>query len=212
MVGMPATRSERKRDAIVEAATEIFLRNGYRGTSMDDIAAAAGVSKQTVYSHFADKEALFLDIVVSTVDETGDPVRAGVVEVADSGDLAADLVDLARRQLDQVLQPRLLQLRRLVISEAERFPTLGEVFLERGQARTGAALADAFARLGERGLLVVDDPVQAATHFNQLILAGPVNRVMFLGLAGIPKRAERDRIAEHGVRAFLAAYGPTTPR
>ena len=57
--------STRKRRAIIEAATTAFLRNGYLGTSMDEIAALAGVSKQTVYKHFADKERLFSEIVVS---------------------------------------------------------------------------------------------------------------------------------------------------
>jgi AcrR family transcriptional regulator len=51
-------RSARKRSAILEAATTVFLDNGYLGTSMDEIAALARVSKQTVYKHFADKERL----------------------------------------------------------------------------------------------------------------------------------------------------------
>ena len=52
----PERRSDRKRAAILEAATEAFLQRGYLGTSMDEIAAQAAVSKQTVYKHFADKE------------------------------------------------------------------------------------------------------------------------------------------------------------
>src|SRR5262249_49212382 len=62
-------RSGRKRRAIMDAATTLFLRQGYPGTSMDQIAARAGVSKQTVYKHFADKERLFVEIVVAIVDE-----------------------------------------------------------------------------------------------------------------------------------------------
>jgi len=65
-------RSARKRRAIVEAATTVFLRNGYLGTSMDEIAALAGVSKQTVYKHFTDKERLFSQIVTATVNELAD--------------------------------------------------------------------------------------------------------------------------------------------
>src|SRR5579859_870394 len=99
--------------AILQAATTLFLRNGYVGTSMDEIAALAGVSKQTVYKHFADKERLFCDVVTSTVNEASDPVHAQVLELRDSGDLEADLRDLARRQLTLVLQPKLMQLRRL---------------------------------------------------------------------------------------------------
>ena len=121
-------RSGRKRKAILEAATTVFLRNGYLGTSMDEIAASAGVSKQTIYKHFADKERLFIAIVTSTVDEISDPVREEVLDIADTGDIEADLRDLARRQLERVMQPRLLQLRRLVIGETTRFPSLGRTF------------------------------------------------------------------------------------
>src|SRR5215216_1869513 len=101
------SRSGRKRAAILQAATTLFLRNGYRGTSMDEIAALAGVSKQTVYKHFADKERLFIEIVTRAVDEISDPVHAEVLALADSGDVEADLRDLARRQLAAVMQPRL---------------------------------------------------------------------------------------------------------
>jgi TetR/AcrR family transcriptional regulator, mexJK operon transcriptional repressor len=140
-------RSIRKRRAIVEAATTVFLRKGYLGTSMDEIAALAGVSKQTVYKHFADKERLFSEIVRSTVDEVAEGVFGEVIRLEDSGDVEADLRDLARRQLAAVMQPRLLRLRRLVIGESGRFPELGRTFYERGPARTVATLGTAFDHL-----------------------------------------------------------------
>ena len=68
-------RSARKRRAILDAATEIFLRDGYLGTNMDEIAARSEVSKQTVYKHFVSKEALFVEIVSSMTDAAGDIVR-----------------------------------------------------------------------------------------------------------------------------------------
>jgi TetR/AcrR family transcriptional repressor of mexJK operon len=200
-------RSIRKRRAILEAATTLFLQNGYLGTTMDEIAARAAVSKQTVYKHFADKERLFLGIVTAAVDEAGDPVLDDATALADSDDLAADLRTLARRQLGQVVQPRLMQLRRLVIGEANRFPELGHAFHDRGAGRSTAALAAAFERLTERGLLRANDPELAAAHFNWLVMAAPVNRAMLLGDDAIPTAAELDRYAEGGVRAFLAAYG-----
>ena len=76
---VPERRSDRKRRAILEAATARFLRNGYAGTSMDEIAAAAAVSKQTVYKHFDDKERLFREIVTTTVDEISDPNYEAVI-------------------------------------------------------------------------------------------------------------------------------------
>jgi TetR/AcrR family transcriptional regulator, mexJK operon transcriptional repressor len=200
-------RSVRKRNAILTAARTVFLRNGYLGTSVDEIAALAAVSKQTVYKHFADKERLFTEIVISTVNEASDQVSNEVISLQDSGDVQADLRDLARRQLALVIQPRILQLRRLVIGEVARFPELGRTFYEQGPGRTIAALAASFERLAARGLLQLDDPFLAATHFNWLIMSAPLNRAMLLGDDEPLTPADLDRHADTGVRVFLAAYG-----
>ena len=200
-------RSPRKHQAILEAAATVFLGKGYLGTSMDEIAGLAGVSKQTVYKHFVDKERLFIEIVINTVNEISDPVYEEVRSLKDSGDLAADLRDLARRQLAGVMQPRLLALRRLVIGEAGRFPELGRTFYEQGPGRTIDALATAFERLAARGLLELEDSATAAAHFNWLIMSAPINRAMLLADDQIPAGAALHRYADDGVRAFLAAYG-----
>jgi hypothetical protein len=105
-----------------------------------------------------------------------------------------------------VMQPRILQLRRLVIGEAGRFPQLGRTFYEQGPERTVDALATVFERLAERGALHADDPQLAAAHFNWLVMSIPLNRAMFLGDDRPPARAELNRYADAGARAFLAAY------
>jgi AcrR family transcriptional regulator len=206
-VGAEEGRSSRKRRAILEAATEAFLRNGYRGTSMDEIATRAAVSKQTIYKHFGDKERLFSEIVVASVRQASDPVAERVHELRDSGSLEEDLRDLARGLLEAVMQPRLLQLRRLVIAEADRFPELGRTFYERGPGRTIAALTEAFERLATRGTLQLEDSAVAAAQFNWLIMSIPLNQAMFFGNDELPTTAELDRYAATGVRVFLAAYG-----
>jgi TetR/AcrR family transcriptional regulator, mexJK operon transcriptional repressor len=200
-------RSTRKHRAILEAATTVFLREGYLGTSMDEVAALAGVSKQTVYKHFADKQSLFTEIVTRTVNEVAEPVYNEVLNLQDSGDIDSDLRDLARRMLAGVIQPRVLRLRRLVIGEAGRFPELGRTFYEQGPGRTIAALATAFERLAARGMLQLDDPLLAAQHFNWLIMSIPLNQAMLLGKDAPPARADLDRYADTGLRVFLAAYG-----
>ena len=200
-------RSTRKRRAILEAATELFLGHGYLGTTMDEVAARAGVSKQTVYKHFDDKRSLFAEIVTTTVGEASDPVHNEVLSLEDTGDIEADLHDLAHRQLSMVMQPTLLRLRRLVIGEVGRFPELGRAFYEQGPARTIAALATAFEGLAERGVLRLDDPQLAAAHFNWLIMSAPMNEAMLLGRDEKPSAVELDRYVKGGVRAFLAAYG-----
>src|SRR5580704_9434914 len=101
---VPERRSDRKRRVILEAATARFLRSGYAGTSMDEIAADAAVSKQTVYKHFDDKERLFREIVAVTVDEISDPNYEAVIALQESGDIGADLRELARGQLRRVMQ------------------------------------------------------------------------------------------------------------
>ena len=204
-------RSARKRRAILDAATEVFLKSGYLGTNMDEIAALSSVSKQTVYKHFASKEALFVEIVSSMTTGAGDVVHNDVAQLGADEDLAAYLVEYALRQLTVVLTPRIMQLRRLVIGEVTRFPELARVLYERGPARAMAMLAKVFQSLAERGLLQVDDPNVAAEHFNWLIMSAPLNQAMLLGDEAIPSQAELRRNAEAGVRVFLAAYGKRHP-
>ena len=204
-------RSARKRRAILDAATEVFLKSGYLGTNMDEIAALSSVSKQTVYKHFSSKEALFIEIVSSMTTGAGDVVHNDVAQLGADEDLAAYLVEYALRQLTVVLTPRIMQLRRLVIGEVTRFPELARVLYERGPARAMAMLATVFQSLAERGLLQVDDPNVAAEHFNWLIMSAPLNQAMLLGDGAIPSKAELRRNAEAGVRVFLAAYGKRQP-
>jgi AcrR family transcriptional regulator len=205
-------RSPTKRRAITEAATTLFLRAGYLGTSMDEIAALADVSKVTIYKHFADKQKLFSEIVINTVDEISNPNQADVLDLADSADIETDLRNLARRQLERVMQPRLLQLRRLVIGEAARFPHLSQIFYERGPERTINALASAFNRLASEDKLQLDDAHLAAAHFNWLIMSIPLNEAMLLGRDTPPPTNQLHRYADAGVTVFLAAYGPPSTR
>jgi TetR/AcrR family transcriptional regulator, mexJK operon transcriptional repressor len=199
-------RSARKRRAILEAARTVFLRDGYLGTSMDEVAGLAAVSKATIYKHFSDKETLFSEIVTSAVDEASDPNYEDVMHLRESDDIDAELRDLARRQLERVMQPQILQLRRLVIGEANRFPELGRLFYERGPGRTIDALAFVFKSLTDRGVLSLKDPALAAAHFNWLVMSIPLNRAMLLGDDRTPPVAELHRYADSGVNVFLAAH------
>ncbi len=206
----PSEESERpsgKQAAILEAATRVFLDSGFRGTSMDAIAGAAGVAKQTVYQHFVDKERLFAEVVRGAVNAVADPVAAEIKRLGSGGDLAADLKELAVRQLGAVLQPRVLALRRLVIAEAFRFPELGRAFFDQGPGRTVNGLAARFTELSREGRLRVDDPSTAAAEFNWLVMAAPINEAMLLGRTTFPA-ADLALIADRAVTTFMRAYGP----
>lgn len=200
-------RTARKRRAILDAAATLFLAEGYLATSMDQIAAAAEVSKQTVYKQFTDKESLFREIVTVTVAQVSDPVAEQVASLRERTDLAAGLRDLARALLAQVIRPQVMRLRRLVIGEAGRFPELGHLFYDRGPGRTIDALTATFESLAADGTLRLEDPRLAAEHFNWLVMSVPLHRVMLCGDAELPGQADLDRYADTGARAFLDAYG-----
>lgn len=198
--------ADRKRRAILGAASVVFLREGYAGASMDEITALAGASKATVYRYFTDKQTLFSELVVTTVTAVSDPVQAEVLRLGDSGSLEAGLRDLARRLLTAITAPELLGLRRLIIGEAGRFPALGQAFYEEGPARTITALAEMLTRLAGEGLLKIDDPLAAAEQLNWLIAAEPLNRAMLLGDNQPFTPAELTAHADAAVTTFLAAY------
>ncbi|MER6677664.1 TetR/AcrR family transcriptional regulator [Streptomyces sp. NPDC000983] len=199
------SRSARKHEAILEAATSVFLDKGYAGTSMDDIAKLAAVSKQTVYKHFSDKEKLFADIVLATTDRLDTTIDLLADLPTGDTDLEANLTRLARRFLTALTDPRVIQLRRLIIANADAFPDLGTEWYERGFQRALATLAATFQRLTDQGLLRIDDTLLAANHFSGLLLWIPVNQAMFTGRAQHTE-ADLDRYASAGVRVFLAAY------
>lgn len=204
---MEETRTTRKRRAILEAARTTFLTKGYGGASMDEVAALAAVSKQTVYKQFADKQRLFTEIVTGDIDETEALTHDLVQALADTEDLEGDLRTFARRHIAEVTQPHLMQLRRLIIAEAERFPALAQAWYAGGPERAHTALAEVFATLTKRGLLRTEDPLLAAEHFNWLVLSIPLNKAMFHGSTTTFAKKDLQRWADEAVRVFLAAYG-----
>jgi AcrR family transcriptional regulator len=204
----PLGRTARKRATILEVATDLFLRRGFLATSMDEVAALAGVSKQTVYKQFASKEALFLGIAQSMTGAASDRVQVEMPDPGDAQGVAAALSEHADRLMTIALAPRLLQLRRMVIGEATRFPDLGRALYEGGPGRAIAGLAAMLDRWAGYGLLTLDDPMAAATQFNWLIMGEPVNRAMFYSDGKPMTKAQRAAHVASAVRVFLAAYGP----
>lgn len=114
----------------------------------------------------------------------------------------------ARWYITSVTQPRVIQLRRLVIAEALRFPELGRSYYERAPGQSIDALAKCFARLAERGLVQVDESLLAAYHFACLVLTIPLDPALLLAEDEGFTPAELQHFADAAVRVFLAAYGP----
>src|SRR3712207_2267923 len=154
-------RSARKGRAILDAALAVFLRHGYPGASMDEVAARAGVSKVTVYNHFSDKERLFVAVVTGAIAEAEARTRPLVDALAESANLERDLRAFARQHVADVTQPHLIQLRRMIIAEATRFPELARAWHRAGPERAHATLSGQIERLAQRGLLRAADPLLA---------------------------------------------------
>jgi len=204
----PDPRVARTRAAVAEAATTLFLRNGYQGTSVDEIAALAGVAKRSVYNNFADKQTLFTELVLgytATAEEFADRLVAGL---PDATDVPGAIRDLAGRHLAAVARPQVLRLRRLIILEAGRFPDLAAEYYRRAPGRVITALTEAFRKLHARGELDAPDPQRAAEHYSYLVLGATLDTALFNPAGPTPSPEDLQQIAEQGANAFLTAYRP----
>ena len=199
--------SDRRHREIREAAIDAFLASGYEGTTMEEIAARAGVSKQTVYKHFTDKQHLFADIVLSTTDDMGALIGIIAERLPATADLSGDLEHLAETFLVALMQPRVLRLRRLVISSADRFPEISSAWYEQGFERVLKALAGSFRALADRRLLALDDATAAAEHFVGMLFWIPVNKAMFTGDDDYAATHDLVPSARAAAGAFMSAYG-----
>jgi TetR/AcrR family transcriptional regulator, mexJK operon transcriptional repressor len=204
--GYEDPRITRSRGLIMSAAARVFLERGYPGTSVDDIAVEAGVSKRTVYNVFDDKEQLFRAIIGDAI-ATAERFSAELVATtAEAPDAAAALTTLAREQAASVFSGRVVPLRRLLIGEAGRFPEFAVDYYDRAPARVMRSLAAALRVFDERGQLRIDDPEAAAEHFAFLAIGASLDRALFdarTDAAGVDAAVER---AERGVAVFLRAY------
>lgn len=199
MATTQAEAGSAKRQAIVRAAADAFLLGGYEGTNVDHIAASAGVSKQTIYNHFGDKESLFRTICAELTAELMAPLQA-----ASGQDLRATLVALGHSCLDVSLRPSSLDLHRLIISAAKRFPELGPEIYAAGAQRMLSELAGLIERAAREGQITVGDPRTAAEQFYGMLTGFEHFRAL-MGIAG--EHGSQDGYVRSCVDAFLAAYG-----
>jgi AcrR family transcriptional regulator len=170
---VPARGHQAKRVAIMRAAFEVFARQGYAATSLDDIATATPASRQTVYNHFGDKERLFLAVVDEQITANLEGLRAATVAYPDRvdgvGDAERYLLDLARRLVEVYLDPRTESLRLLIQTESPRHPALLALWRSRIAEPVWPALIGNLARLAHAGVLRIDDPARAAGQFVTLV-------------------------------------------
>lgn len=192
-------RGEAKRQAVIDAAERIFLEQGYATTSMDGIAAEAGVSKRTVYNHFASKQDLFQAVVARLYAGLQETQRRGLMLDRPPAQV---LTEFARDLLVHLRRPQVQGLFRLIVSERPRFPELGLAFSAGGKGVAFAVLEDYFAAQTRRGALKVDDPWAAAALFLGVLKES----AYWPGLLGLPV-AEDERAVTAAVAAVMKVYG-----
>jgi len=201
-------RSPAKHAAILAAATEVFLREGYTRASVDAIADAAGVGKQTVYGHFGDKQQLFLAVIEHV--HAAHPLNEAEL-ITDTGDPLADLTAAARWIIRGVTAPDSAALHRLTIAELAHHPELQRSWrdLERGQ-RLRDAIAAYLTACDRRGTLTVPDPATAARQFVNLAAVEAQVR----SLRGIEPLSdnETDSIARDTAGLIVRAHQPLAER
>jgi TetR/AcrR family transcriptional repressor of mexJK operon len=198
----------RTRAAIHEAARTLFLAKGYAGTTMDDIAERAGLSKRTLYNNYADKSALFTEIVSDTIafaEAFVGELHEEFTVVVGATNVITMLDDVGQRLALAIIRPEVIALRRLLVGEARDFPTLAAEYFDRAPGQVLEALADGFARLASAGLLRVADARCAAAQFAYLVAGEALDRAMLIGTT--PLARDVIRSAKEGVETFLARYG-----
>lgn len=195
-------RSQRKHREIMLAAIDLFTRHGYDGVSVDDIAAAAGVSKQTVYTHFGSKENLFGLAVSTKCKDSGiDPD-----EISLDVPPQAMLPRIARDFLQLVMSPGASRVYAVCTGSAETQPELGRLFFRHGPQQTVEAVARYLSAQHRAGTLDVPDPEAAAWQFLGMLKGEAQMRVQFRLEPLAP--ATLERYVDSCVAMFLRAYGP----
>ncbi|WP_397448347.1 TetR/AcrR family transcriptional regulator [Pseudomonas sp. NA-150] len=154
----------RKRSAILDGAKTVFLSLGFGLATMDDVASAAGVGKQTVYRHFGSKEALFVGLVISMCAQVGLGLASAQGEQSDDSP-EVELRELGWLLAQNLIAPDNLMLYRAIVAEAVRLPELGQVFYE-----NGAKVVRAFAAKILRKRFDESTAAMRAATFVQLVL------------------------------------------
>lgn len=193
----------RKFDQVLEGARTVFMKDGYEGASVDDIARAAEVSKATLYSYFPDKRQLFAEVARGECQRQADAAldildhRAAPEQVL--RDIATAIVGFFSSDFG-------INVFRICVAESDRFPDLGRQFYETGPALIRDRIADYFRDATARQEFAIDDFELAAEQYMELCKAHIFPR----SLCGVQKSfspAEIERVVVGAIDMFMARYG-----
>ncbi|MCF6444460.1 TetR/AcrR family transcriptional regulator [Nereida sp. MMG025] len=199
----PSVKKGRKHDQVIEGATRVFLRDGFEGASVDDIAREAQVSKATLYSYFADKRVLFMEVAQNEC-------RRIAADTLDSIDMSAPprdvLLTACKTMMRFFYSDFGLAMFRIAVAESTRFPELGRQFYCNGPLDGHEKIVFYLRHAVDKGDLVIGDIELAAFQLPQLCQAELHEKLLF-GLQDSVSEDQIDRIANGAVDLFLARYG-----
>ncbi len=192
-----------KKSAILKAAMRLFPERGFSDTSMDAIAAVAGVTKQTVYAHFNSKDQLFEHMIIALCDKHSEAAKAspGKPKPIDE-----QLFDAGLAFLNFVTSDECLAVTRLVISEVNRHPALAQKYYEDGTQRLLNTFAVFLREQNRLGTLAIPDPDSASSYFLAL-LKGRYYLRMVLGVKPRPTAKDKEENVRDTVAIFMRLYG-----
>ena len=192
----------RKFDQVLEGAREVFMRDGFEGASVDEIARVAGVSKATLYSYFPDKRLLFSEVARL---ECNRQAEEALQEVGQDDPVEDVLHEAADRILRFFLSDFGQQVFRICVAESHRFPELGCRFYASGPAMVRERLSQVLTPYVDKGILKIDDMDLAANQFGELCKSDLFVRCL-CGVSRDVTEADIKRVTDGAVEMFLARY------
>lgn len=191
-------RAERRRAAMLEAAKAVFIEHGYANATLDEVIRRSGGSRATLYKQFGDKQGLFAAIIAGICSEIVEPlVDSGAGQKPET-----ILLAFGRAFMGGLMEPSGLQLYRVLIGEAVRFPELAEAAYRAGPAVAAEELAKHLRRWVAEKRIRLADPDLAARQFLEMI-KGDLHFRALLRLEPHPAEAEIDFCVRSAVRLFL---------
>ncbi|WP_371420025.1 TetR/AcrR family transcriptional regulator C-terminal domain-containing protein [Tardiphaga sp.] len=190
-----------RRKALLDAAAELFFKQGYADTSVDDIIARAGGSKRAIYAFFGNKQGLFEALLRENAQSMFDGLEPGTTETSN---LSSSLISFAERLLTLLSQPRAIAAFRVAVGELPRIPVLAAIFNEMGPERGLTWLTDVLEKAHDRGEIDIDDPREAAGQFLGLVRGNDYFEII-LGLRSPPSAERVAQQARAACGLFLKA-------
>jgi len=185
-------------EALTQTALEMFLDQGYEAVSLDELIARVGGSRRNIYNQFGGKEGLFTAAITAMCEGLTAPIKS--LQIPLSGDPAAALWVFGKALLEAVLLPRTLDLTRLMIAEAVRFPNLAQTIWSSGHEQPVPVLAEWITRQQHEGVLRKGrPPLLLARQFVDLAVAD----VQFRALVNAPGAIEHDKGLRAAIETFL---------